>query len=93
MLRMPVAKARRHQHLDGVAEQLRARVAEEPFGLRVDQDHAPFLIHQHHRVGRGLEQPAERLELLSLSSARLRSVMSRMALETSARPRFRSGSG
>ena len=59
LLRMLAAKARRHQHLDRVAEQLGAGVTEELFGLRVDQHHAAVVADQDHRVGRGFEQRAK----------------------------------
>jgi hypothetical protein len=56
---MLVAKARRHQHLDRIAEQLGPCVSEELLGLRIDQRDATVHAHNHHRVRRRLEQRAE----------------------------------
>ena len=59
MLRMLVAEPRRHHHLDCVAEQLGALVAEELLGLRVDQRDTAVRAYNHHRVRRRFEQRAE----------------------------------
>src|SRR5260370_1270176 len=59
MVRMLVAKPRRNQHLDRVAEQLVASVAEELLGLRIDQRDAAVATDDHHSVRRRFEQRAK----------------------------------
>src|SRR5262249_11100626 len=54
-------EALRHQHLDPLADELVARVAEELLGLGVDEDDPPAALHDDHGVGCRLEQAAELL--------------------------------
>ena len=56
---MLAAKPQRQQHFHRPLEQLRARVAEQPLGLRIDQHNVAFVIHDHFGVRRRLEQPPE----------------------------------
>jgi hypothetical protein len=58
---VPAPVPLRHQHLDGLAQELLASIAEQPLGLGVDQHDAPGPVDDHHGVGCGLEQPAELL--------------------------------
>ena len=50
-----------HQDLDRAAEQFPAPVAEQRLGLGVDQPDRSGAVDDHHRVGRRLQQGAERL--------------------------------
>ena len=59
MPRVKVAEARRHQHLDRVAEQLGARESEQPLGLRIDERNSAVAADDHHRVRRRFEQRTE----------------------------------
>jgi hypothetical protein len=54
--RMHVAVARRNQHLDRLPDQLVVRIAEQPFGLPVQQRDPSRLIDLQHRAGRLLDQ-------------------------------------
>jgi hypothetical protein len=54
--RVHLAEALRDEELDGPADQLRARVAEEPLGLLVDEHDLAAPIDDDDRVGRRLEQ-------------------------------------
>ena len=59
------------QDLDRLSDQLCARVAEEPLGLRVHEDDPAVLADDHHRVGGRLEQPSKPgLDCLLLAEAR-----------------------
>jgi hypothetical protein len=49
----------RHQHLLGLADQLFGVVAEQILGARVHELDRTVGIDDHHRIRRGLEQPAE----------------------------------
>lgn len=49
---MPFAQTRRHEHLNGLAEKLVAREAEEPFGFAVHEHDAAAGIRDHD-CGRG----------------------------------------
>ncbi len=59
MPRMQAAIAFRDQHLDTLAQQLGAGVAEELFGLRVYQRDLALIVHNNHGVGRSFQQRAE----------------------------------
>jgi hypothetical protein len=50
------AEAFWHQDFNGLAEQFDAFVAEEFFGLGVDDDNAAFLADNHNTVGSGLDE-------------------------------------
>ena len=50
-----------HQHLDRLAYHLFARIAEEAFGLRIDELDVTLGIDDHHRVGSRFQQIAESL--------------------------------
>jgi hypothetical protein len=50
----------RHEHLDELAPQLLAPIAEQPPGLRVDEHDQPARIDDHQRVQSGLQQPLKR---------------------------------
>ncbi len=45
-------QARRRERLDWLAYKLLSRITECLFGLSVDQDDGPILIHNDHGVGR-----------------------------------------
>jgi hypothetical protein len=57
--RVQVAGPVRDEDLDGLAEQFVAVVAEQPFGLGVDQGDAAVRDDADDGVGGGLQQPAE----------------------------------
>jgi hypothetical protein len=57
---MLVAKARGNQNLERLVEKFLARVAEKLFRLRVHEDDLAARIHDDHRIGRSLDQIAER---------------------------------
>jgi hypothetical protein len=52
---------RRHQHIDGVAEQFRARVAEHLFDFRINELDRACLVRDQHAAGTGLDHKAEAL--------------------------------
>ena len=51
MLGVPLSQLLGDEQLDGLANQLRAGVAEKILGLRIDEDNDPVLIDDHHAVG------------------------------------------
>ena len=57
--RMPRAESLRNQHVDRLAEQFLALVAEHPFGLRVHHLDEAFTVDHHHRVRCGLDDLPE----------------------------------
>ena len=59
MARVLAAIAFRDQHLDALAQQFGAGIAEELFGLSVHQRDFSLVVDDDHRVGRGFEQRAE----------------------------------
>ena len=59
VLRMSSPERFRHQHLDSLAYQLVASVAELPLGLLVHQRDPAVRVHGHDRVGRRFEQVLE----------------------------------
>jgi hypothetical protein len=71
------AKLPRQQHLDRLAQQRLAAVAEHLFGLRVDQHNFPFPIDDDNRVRRRFQQSAEErlrgfgLQFVQVDSPRL----------------------
>jgi hypothetical protein len=67
---MPASKALGDKHLDELPNQIRARMAEELLGLRVDQNDLPLGVHDHHGVGSRFEEAPE----LGLSLLALRDV-------------------
>ena len=52
--RMCIAKSVGRQDVHRLTDQICAVVAKQLFGLGVDQDDYPLLIHHHHRTGRRL---------------------------------------
>ena len=50
----------RHEHLDGLADKLFARVAEQFLALRIDQTNGALGIDNHQTVGRQLQNAAEK---------------------------------
>ena len=56
---MLVAKAGRDEDVDVPAEELVARISEEPLRLRVDEDDLSGFVDDHDRVGRRFEQGAK----------------------------------
>ncbi len=59
MAGMLLAKSLRDQKLHRLLEKLAARVAEDLFGLRVDQNDVALLIDDQHGVWRGLQKALE----------------------------------
>src|SRR5439155_18068237 len=61
MARMLVSVALRHQELDPLLEQLAARIAEQPLGLRIDQHDASVASDDDDRIGSRFQEPPELL--------------------------------
>ena len=49
-----LAGALRHEHDKGLAEQFVLPVAEQRFGLRVDERNIPLAVHHDHAIWHGL---------------------------------------
>ena len=58
---MPMMTSRGDQHLDVGTQQFQAAVAEDPFGLRIDEKDLAFLIDNDHRVGSGFQERSKLL--------------------------------
>ena len=85
MLRMQLAEALRDQHLDRLLAQLLARVAEHPFGLRIDEHDPPFVVDDDHRIRRGFDEPPE--HVLGTRAVRPSRTMQSSKVPSSARHR------
>jgi hypothetical protein len=52
---MPAPNTLRQQHFPFLSQQLFARVAEQPLGLRIDQNDPAILLRYHNGIWRRLE--------------------------------------
>jgi hypothetical protein len=50
---------RRYEHFDGLAEQFRSRISENPLGLGVDHDDGSRPVNHYHRGRRSLDDQLE----------------------------------
>jgi hypothetical protein len=48
-----------HQRLDGLADQVVAVIAEQPFGLPIDEPDDALLVHPHQGIGHSFKEALE----------------------------------
>ena len=77
---MVLTKTCRHQHLDTLAQKLATGIAEQPFGLGVDEHDLARLVDDDDGVGRRFQKPSE--QRVSPSQGRIELFHARPCVET-----------